>query len=302
MPLRLTMLLVILHLIKHEVMWSFPIVLVRFTALLILGTMETENKINLGKKLVIATRLHLGKATSPPSENKLREILANFQGVANAVVGSVPVIAVDCTPKIDGYSYVQAIREALPRESNIQIIEVTPWGKFVPALNALILFSKTIEADLIMFVSAEVKASGQTIQTLCKSITDDQHTIVAGAALPGHLYSGLSGEVQVPLNGRTCPWNTLAVWDLEKLSLTGFQCVSDLGVSGGVEECVAVALLQKLFPDAKARLVKLNEISWEQNFDDEERKKWHEFKMQSKVERPASQLQKLNLSGTVCHC
>ena len=276
-----------------------------FFTLFIIGTMAEENppgscKIDLGRKIVIATRLHLGKATSPPAGSKLREILINFEGVAKNVHGAVPVIAVDSTPKIDDYDYVEAIQSELPENSNIQILPVTPWGKFVPALNALILHSKNIDADLIMFVSAEVNVSGQTIKKLCSHITDD--TFVAGAALPGHLYSEASGGGEISLNGRTCPWNTLAVWDLKKLSLTGFSLCSDLGESAGVEECVAVALLQKLFPKSKAKLVKLEEIKWEQTFEDEERRKWHEFKMKSKVERPESQLRKMNLSGTVHHC
>ena len=101
---------------------------------------------------------------------------------------------------------------------------------------------------------------------------------------------------------RTTPWNTLAVWDLSKLAMTGFLMISDLGKSGGVEECAAIALLQKLFPESIAKLVKVDDFRWEENFQDPERQKWHEKKMKSKVERPAQQLQQLNLSGTVLHC
>lgn len=101
---------------------------------------------------------------------------------------------------------------------------------------------------------------------------------------------------------RTTPWNTLCVWNLEKLSLIGFASISDLGKSAGIEECVVIALLQKLFPKSVAKLVKLEEISWEETFTDEERRKWHEEKMKSKVERAAHQLNELGLSGTVLHC
>ncbi len=103
---------------------------------------------------------------------------------------------------------------------------------------------------------------------------------------------------------RTTPWNTLCVWDLHKLSLTGFSLISDLGKSAGVEECVAIALLQKIFPGSVAKLVKVNDFSWEDTFDeDEERRKWHEEKMKSKIERPARQLELLNLTtSTVLHC
>ena len=41
------------------------------------------------------------------------------------------------------------------------------------------------------------------------------------------------------LRGRTCPWNTFAIWDVDYLSRTGFLLISD-GVemgdkTGGVE-------------------------------------------------------------------
>ena len=125
----------------------------------------------------------------------------------------------------------------------------------------------------------------------------------------GHEYSvdeSVAGEPQhrrvVPLTGRTTPWNTMCVWDLDKLSLTGFSLVSDLGKSAGVEECVAIALLQKIYPKSEARLVKIDGIEWEETFQDEERQKWHDQKMKSKVERPKIQLELLGLSGSVVHC
>jgi hypothetical protein len=105
------------------------------------------------------------------------------------------------------------------------------------------------------------------------------------------------------LEYRTTPWNTMCVWNLDKLSLTGFLAVSDQGKAAGIEECVAIALLQKLFPNAVAKMVHLPEISWEESFEgDAERQKWHEEKMKSKGERAAQQLNRLGLSGTVLHC
>lgn len=105
------------------------------------------------------------------------------------------------------------------------------------------------------------------------------------------------------LNNRTCPWNTMCVWNLDKLSLTGFMAVSDQGKAAGIEECVAIALLQTLFPSAIAKMVHVPEISWEESFEgDKERQKWHEEKMKSKGERATQQMDRLNLSGTVLHC
>lgn len=278
----------------------------------------------LRMKLVIGTRLHLGKASSPPSEEKTKNIVANLKKIADdgALVNEYEteiLIAVDATPKLEGYDHVEAVRSALEscqsvddddRRDNVHILPVTPWGKFVPALNALVLQAKThFQADLLMFISAEVELSSTTVRTLCQTVIENENVVVAGAALNGHDYhddpSGTNKPTNrrvVPLTGRTTPWNTLCVWNLDKLSMTGFSLISDLGKSAGVEECVAIAMLQKLFPESEARLVKVDGISWEATFQDEERQKWHDEKMKSKVERPKNQLELLGLSGTVIHC
>lgn len=229
--------------------------------------------------------------------------------------------------------------EETSKEQNktIQVLPVTPWGNFVPALNAIVLHAKNkCNADLLMFVSAEVDASAETISTLCRHVLGGRagragdglecagtssNVIVAGAALSGHDYQGEIRHEQmqlaagasvpvrvqqptiVPLNGRTAPWNTLSVWDLSKLSMVGFACISDIGKNAGIEECVAIAILQKLYPGSTACLVKVDDTRWDaESFqDDEERKKWHEQKMKSKLDRAAWQLEQLNLSGTVIH-
>ena len=33
------------------------------------------------------------------------------------------------------------------------------------------------------------------------------------------------------IRGRTCPWNTFAIWDVKKLALTGFPLIGD-GIEG----------------------------------------------------------------------
>ncbi|KAL3945465.1 MAG: hypothetical protein SGBAC_000436 [Bacillariaceae sp.] len=249
-------------------------------------------------KIVIATRLHLGKATSPPTTEKLASLVAGFGQMAEAVENSIPIIAVDSTPKLEGYDYPAAIRQALPTDSKIQILPVTPWGKFTPALNALVTYAAEQECHLIMFCSAEIKAPKEAIDKLCQHV--QKGTTVAGAALPGHQYAPGTQD----LNGRTCPWNTLAVWDVNMLSLTGFQLCSDMGATAGVEECAAIGLLQTLFPNTTAKLVRLDEVQWDKDFEDEERRKWHEYKMKSKLDRAQVQMERLNLasSGKVLHC
>ena len=271
-------------------------------------------------KLVIATRLHLGRISSIPSDETIKSIITNLKAIADnhslaEDYATEVVIAVDATPKIKNYDYVESVRSALRvndtdiSNSNIHILPVTPWGKFVPALNSLLLFANNqLKADFIMFISAEVNLSSSTVSTLCQHVIEDENVIVAGAVLNGHQYhAAITGSDlsyrEVPLTGRTTPWNTLCVWNLDKLSLMGFSTVSDLGTSAGVEECIAIALLQKIFPKSEARLVKVTDIEWEESFQqDEERRKWHDEKMRSKIERAEHQLKLLGLSGTVVHC
>jgi hypothetical protein len=290
---------------------------------------------------VIATRLHLGNAAAPPDTAKLERTVAGFAEFCAASNG-IPVIAVDATPKMEHYDHVQAVQEACEKyydnnlinnNSNnsttktITVLPVTPWGKFVPALNALIAHAITITATsppgtaYILFVSAETRAPRTCIEHLCREASADD-TLVAGALLAGHDYHDHHDHVndndkKIPLTGRTTPWNTLAVWKLSKLALTGFPLVSDglltdsaTEPSYGVEEVAAIALLQKLLgaDHARAKLVKCAaSVEWDSAFDqDDERRQWHETKMKSKVERAERQLQLLGLhhasGSSVHHC
>ena len=117
---------------------------------------------------------------------------------------------------------------------------------------------------------------------------------------------------EVELTGRTCPWNTFALWNLHKLSLTGFLQISEglhNGEEGiaGIEEVCTIATLQTIlsYNEAKAKLIKMElpeEVLWGQEFDgDEARREWHERKMQSKEFRARRQLELMGLSGRVLH-
>jgi hypothetical protein len=303
--------------------------------------------------LIVATRLHLGQSSSPPPEDDLNNKVAGFYKFCaeSCPTGSMGVLAVDATPKIPGYDLVQAVQAACDKAmaassspasstttataTRLHVLPVTPWGKFVPALNALVQFAATAmspslyehedskessdkDASIcrhqILFCSSETACSAQAVQTLQSHLLAD--TAVVGACLPGHEYKGTTtisnDNVVVELNGRTSPWNTLALWDLRKLALTGFLLVSDgllsddeTDPSFGIEEVVATCLLQKLLgPEhAKSKLVQLaSEVNWNQEFDDPARQKWHEQKMASKLSRAKRQLELTGLSGIVHHC
>ena len=274
--------------------------------------------------VVFATRIHLGHAKTPPTPQDLRSTVSSFLSWAASCGAQRAAIAVDPAPKIEGYDLVKAVEEArdayYAEESQsdgplvCDVVPVTPWGKFVPALNALVGWAATttmpggsVGASRILFASAETSVTPSSVKILIDAVDDD--TLVAGCALPGHDYKESGGEV--PLTGRTTPWNTCAVWNLGKLATTGFPLVAEGlhvqedGTPGpaGVEEASTIAILQRTMPrgTAVAKLVRVPGVKWEVNWDDEGRRRWHESKMRSKVERAAVHLKTLGLEGTVLH-
>jgi UDP-glucuronate 4-epimerase len=87
------------------------------------------------------------------------------------------------------------------------------------------------------------------------------------------------------------------MWNISKLSVTGFQMISDGLRSGhGVEEVVTISILQKVLQDnqAKAKLVTLDSVDWNTTFGNNPmRKLAHEKKMASKFERAEGQMSHL---------
>jgi hypothetical protein len=340
--------------------------------------------------LVVATRLHLGQASVAPKRDDLRATILQFYAFCQRAQASMGVIAVDATPPVFDvttstttaaaadtdtasgvFDLVQAVQDiclTIAADQNndadaaaatastptvmttLHVLPVTPWGQFVPALNALISFAAAARstschnnniaaaaADRILFVSAETTLASQTaIQSLLRHL-DLETTLVVGARLPGHDYQhhhqqtpnvvvtgsstnedatavgsrscSSSSYTVVPLNGRTTPWNTLAVWNLRQLARTGFVQVSEglltdrqTEPSQGVEEVMAIALQQHLFgrQQCLAKLVQLDDQPndnnknsdnklWEESFRDPQRQAWHDAKMKSKLERAARQ-------------
>jgi len=208
--------------------------------------------------LAIATRIHLGKAATPPAQSKLNQSINSFLTFCNQTQSSnknrkvLASIAIDVEEKIKGYDLAQAILAAIeyahhqqsPEEENtvqIEIVKVSPWGNFIPALNALVSWAaiSTLEVSspLLLFISAETQLTVTAVESLCSHI--DSNTLVVGARLQGHDHKASSGEIgekeldktengiTIALNGRTTPWNTAAVWNLRKLSLSGFPLVAE---------------------------------------------------------------------------
>jgi hypothetical protein len=214
----------------------------------------------------------------------------------------------------------------------MRVLPVTPWGRFVPALNAIVARCADEGMGCVLVASAEVWIDRAAADALRSELFDGDgedgaETLVVGAVLRGHDYRAGGrggGAVEVGLTGRTAPWNTCALWDVPKLALTGFHLVSeglhpddesnsgdgggDGGWCAGIEEVATIAVLQRVLSPrrARAKLVALpGTVSWatEDFGDDANRREWHERKMESKCTRAKRQLDLLGLSdGVVIHC
>eukprot|EP00929_Paragymnodinium_shiwhaense_P060021 TRINITY_DN30012_c0_g1_i1.p1 TRINITY_DN30012_c0_g1~~TRINITY_DN30012_c0_g1_i1.p1 ORF type:complete len:844 (-),score=188.52 TRINITY_DN30012_c0_g1_i1:414-2945(-) len=305
--------------------------------------------------IISCTRLHL-----PPEAKELPEVT---RGHLIGFVEQAVQLGVDMAIAVKSLEdEVQEIVHNVSRGSSVKVrvLPVPEWGAFVPALNALLGYAQRCHKNYILYQSLEVRCGPDVLQRLVDHHTRD--TLVTGPELPGHEFR----EGENALNGRTVPWNTLALWSVRKLSLTGFlfiadglpdaappspargrskepqvvtqQAVEDLdtddelssdldegkenepwwsfgdfsrqetqaaSVPAGVEEVTAVALLQHLRSQHKARaiLIRLpreldSQTSWSASWGkDEARAKWHAYKMASKVSRPAAQLEVLFQGG-----
>ena len=143
-------------------------------------------------KLAIATRLHLGHASHPPPTQQLETTLTNFINLSQSTGATIGIVAVDAQERIEGYSLlteVENICRTITTNNNnnnkdnhhpsLEIIPVQPWGKFVPALNAIVAHSARRKMQCLLLVSAEVGIRGCVMERLWEFM-DLQDTLVVG--------------------------------------------------------------------------------------------------------------------------
>ena len=111
--------------------------------------------------------------------------------------------------------------EAAAPSLELHVLLVPCWGAFVPALNALLDFAQGKGMTHILYQSLEMQCTPVILQKFLDHF--NSNVLLVGPVLPGHTFA--SG--QQTLNGRTTPWNTLALWSVRKLALTGFLCIAD---------------------------------------------------------------------------
>lgn len=233
--------------------------------------------------LIVATRLHTSNEAIPIDTGKLHRWCTQVLSYCDLLI-----LVVD-------QRYYETLQEIFPLfAERLRIFHIHPWISFTQPLNMIVEKALSLHAKQLLFQSIEVTLEREDIHTLQTHL--DRDTLVVGAKLhPNH---GLKKGRQ-PLNGWNTPWNTLALWDLQKLGLTGFLSISSgniEGVPGGVEEVVAISLLQYLKPHTmEAKLIDLPTVHWDATWECALRTKYHEEKMASKAERAYKQLQLLNI-------
>lgn len=195
-----------------------------------------------------------------------------------------------------------AIRQHWP--DKVSVFPMSPWGKFVLPLNAILMMARSELAAgcKLLLASVEVPLTREKVEQLFVHMHDG--TLVVGAALQGHVYS--PGTHQ-RASGRQVPWNTLALWNPDFLWTTGFPMIGD-GVIGdpataGVEELATIAVLQRVHHGIEATLVSVGDSAWDTSHFDGDRLAAHEKKMGSKDARPKLQLEAAGsgLQATVIH-
>ncbi len=238
---------------------------------------------NISNHCVVGTRIHSASASSSPDLSQL----GNWCKAALEYADTVIVATDD--------SLIGRIRRIIaPLGERARALHVSPWQGFAVPLNAIVAEASSLGGDRLLLQSLEICVPPSEVQKLHAHLT--KNTLVVGAKL---LDTHGGGRGIQPLDGQTSPWNTLALWDLEKLHVTGFLGVSSgllPGVPGGMEEVSTISLLQHLFPDrAAAKLVNLSGIGWTTAWNDEKRIHYHNKKMLTKRDRGEIQLQYLGV-------
>jgi len=233
---------------------------------------------------VVATRLHTSNEAVPIDPEQIKAWCQNVLSYSDLLI-----IVVD-------NRYFQRVGKMLMRfGKRVKLFHIHPWISYTQPLNMIIEKALSVGAQKLLFQSIEVTALPEDIKSLERHL--DGNTLVVGAKL--HEMHGHQNQ-KVELTGWTTPWNTLALWNLQKLGLTGFLTVSSgnlPGISGGVEEVVTISLLQTLHPHSMdAKMVELKSVVWHTEWSCKEREAYHAAKMASKNDRAERQLRALGIS------
>jgi hypothetical protein len=234
---------------------------------------------------IVATRLHTNNEENLVSSSSLYKWCNHVLNYCDKLIVVVDSI------------YLEAIQNAKEDfQDKIEMFHINPWISFTQPLNLLVEKALSIGAKELLFQSIEVDISLEDMEKLESYLQED--TLVVGAKLVDIHANEKENSI---LNGWNSPWNTLALWNIEKLGLTGFLSISSGNledIPGGIEEVVTISLLQQLKPNImKAKVIDLSSVHWNTKWSSVEREEYHQKKMKTKNERSQIQLQKLGIKA-----
>lgn len=229
--------------------------------------------------VITGTRIHSASATNTP-------LLSLFKKWCNQVLEYADYIVI----ATDKHLFNKINQAVSMFGDKVHLLLVEPWKGFAYPLNAIICEATSLGGSKLLLQSSEVYLTSTDTSILNSHLTSD--TLVVGAKM---ILSHGGGAGIKPINGMTSPWNTLALWNLPKLNITGFLGVSSgliKNVPGGMEEVTTISLLQQLYPnEAQAKLIRLPQLKWVNSCKDIERHKHHKHKMSTKLLRAEIQLE-----------
>lgn len=278
----------------------------------------------------VATRFWEPKLENlPAAVEKLRK----WVDAANAVGAADVLIAINV--KEDAGTI--AACKAAGMKAHFMAIE--NWGKFVPSLNAMLYETNRQGVPYILYASAEfpvqqvVVDSMLTVYSVDHGIADYEGfsllqrayvgglqrayreggeyalrpdiPVVVGAAFGEHSFerSFYSSTVIENSNGNQMPWNTMAMWSVERLMFyCGFPSSGDWPADpkmAGVEEfdVLALACNNGIPQESPAVLLRIPEFdgykSWNTDGWDAARHEAHAKKIASKIARPEFRKQQM---------
>lgn len=223
---------------------------------------------------------------------QLDKFVANMLALGVGAIGIAVNIDADCS------NAIRHIR-SLGRET-VKAFPVTPWGRFMPSLQALLQVASTAGFQKLLCISVEADIDASALAALDAEVNSS--SLVAGLRMPGHVFQ--LGEHAC--DGLHAPWNTVALWRVKDgLDRIGFastgEALSDPGGnSAGVEEVGIIAIYQRLYDDCGATVIDIGEVTW--NTELSSKPASFDQKLHTKASRAALQLESAHLlPGRVQH-
>jgi len=159
---------------------------------------NTPSTTTTTSRVLVATRIHGQETTAatPFDGAKLRAFLRSAVGYADAVAVAVEVADVFHP------SLLVAVQDVAKEFGgcSIDVLPVTPWGRFVPALNAALAFASQRDFSHILFLSLEMDLTPAAFRALLVNFDPAEDLVVgAGMWLGRTARKSLSGFISIHL-------------------------------------------------------------------------------------------------------